>query len=133
MSSDSRRLRVLVAEDNDDLRAAICALVSGEPDMEVVGETGVAHEIVTLACMGEANVVVLDLNLGGQSSVAAMRALQQQRPHVAAVIYSGYDAANIAAGLRALAPCTYVSKAGDGVDLVAAIRRLGRNAAGAEA
>jgi len=131
MNDVARRLRVLVAEDNVDLRAAICALVSGEPDMEIAGETADPQEIVTLAVTGGAHVVVLDLNLHGESSVAAMRTLQRERPATAAVIYSGYDAADIEAGLRALAPCAYVSKSGDGVDLLEAIRRLGNDAAGA--
>ena len=130
MQDVSQRLRVLVAEDNADLRAAICALVAGEPDMEIAGETEVAGEIVPLACALEADIVVLDLNLRGESSVAAMRMLQEQQPDIAAVIYSGYDAADINAGLLALAPCEYVAKSGDGLDLLAAIRRLGKNAAG---
>ncbi len=131
MNDVASRLRVLVAEDNVDLRAAICALVAGEPDMEIAGETADPQEIVALAVARDANVVVLDLNLRGESSVAAMRTLQRERPATAAVIYSGYDAADIEAGLRALTPCAYVSKSGDGVDLLDAIRRLGNNAAGA--
>ena len=123
---------MLVAEDNDDLRAAICALVAAEPDMEIAGETADPQEIVPLAREHAAHIVVLDLNLRGESSVAAMRTLQREQPSTAAVIYSGYDAADIEAGLRALTPCEYVSKSGDGMDLLAAIRRLGSNAAGAE-
>jgi two-component system response regulator DevR len=124
-------IRILVAEDNEDLRAAICALVSGEPDMEVAGEASTAPEIVAMACTRDADIVVLDLNLRGESSVAAMRALQQQRPNVAAVVYSGYDAADVMSGLQGLQPCVYVSKSGDGKDLLSAIRRLGSSAAGA--
>jgi DNA-binding NarL/FixJ family response regulator len=124
-------LRVLVAEDNADLRAAICALLAGEPDMEVAGEAATVPELLSLARSHDANVVVLDLNLCGESSVAAMRVLQEQRPRIAAVVYSGYDAADVSAGLAVLAPCAYVSKSCDGVELLAAIRRLGSDAAGA--
>ena len=129
MNEVSTRLRVLVAEDNADLREAICALVASEPDMEVAAETELAQDIVPLACAHDAHIVVLDLNLRGESSVAAMRTLQVQRPEVAAVIYSGYDAADIEAGLRALEPCAYVAKSSDGVELVTAIRRMGNRMA----
>ena len=131
MSNASSCLRVLVAEDNEDLRAAICALLSAEPDMVVAGEASTAPEIAAMACARDADIVVLDLNLRGESSVAAMRALQQQRPNVAAVIYSGYDSAAVMSGLEGLQPCLYVSKSGDGMDLLSAIRRLGKSAAGA--
>lgn len=131
MSNAPPCLRVLVAEDNEDLRAAICALVSGEPDMVVAGEASTATQIVEIACSHAADIVVLDLNLRGESSVAAMRELQQRRPHVAAVIYSGYDSAEVMSGLQGLQPCLYVPKSGDGLDLLAAIRRLGNSAAGA--
>jgi DNA-binding NarL/FixJ family response regulator len=124
-------LRILVAEDNEDLRAAICALVSGEPDMTVAAEASTPPEIVAMACAHDADIVVLDLNLRGESSVAAMRELQHQRPNVGAVIYSGYDAAEVMSGLQGLEPCLYVSKSGDGMDLLLAIRQLGNSAAGA--
>ena len=131
MTNASTCLRVLVAEDNEDLRAAICALVSGEPDMVIAGEAAAVPEIVAMACNRDADIVVLDLNLRGESSVAAMRELQQQRPNVGAVIYSGYDSTEVMSGLQGLQPCVYVSKSGDGMDLLAAIRRLGNSAAGA--
>jgi two-component system response regulator DesR len=131
MNEVSTRLRVLVAEDNADLREAICALVASEPDMEVAAETELAQEIVSLACAHDAHIVVLDLNLRDQSSVAAMRTLQLQRPDIAAVIYSGYDAADHRGRPAALEPCAYVAKSSDGVELVTAIRRMGNKAAGA--
>jgi DNA-binding NarL/FixJ family response regulator len=82
-----------------------------------------------MACNRDADIVVLDLNLRGESSVAAMRALQQQRPNIAAVIYSGYDSVEVMSGLQGLQPCLYVSKSGDGMDLLSAIRQLGSSAA----
>jgi len=131
MNAELPRIRVLVAEDNPDVRAAICALVASEPDMELVGEASAVHEIRGAARHSDAHVVVLDLNLHGESSVESVRALQLERPWTGVVVFSGYDAEYVAAGLRALEPCVFVSKSGEVTELFAAIRSLGNRAADA--
>jgi DNA-binding NarL/FixJ family response regulator len=123
MPSPQNPIRVVIAEDNLDLSAALCALVEQEPDMDLVGHVDRCDGLLAALRDGAANVVVLDLNLGGQSSIAQMRVVWRELPELAVVVYSGYDFAEVAGTLRSLGPCEYVSKSGDAAELLAAVRR----------
>ena len=53
MQLGTNRIRVLVAEDNRDLLAAICALIAAEPDLQVHGTVDrVCHLLDTAARQG---------------------------------------------------------------------------------
>ena len=131
MSIDSERIRVLVAEDNVDLASAVSELLQTEPDMDVVGVVGDAASLCDSVRVLDAQVVILDLNLSGGSSVPAMQAVRRERPRTGIVVYSGYDRADLASALPTLGDCECVSKSGEVTDLIDAVRRTAhRNAAG---
>jgi two-component system response regulator DesR len=120
-------IRVVIAEDNEDLSAAVCALLQSEPDIDVVATIDRADALLDTVRVGDAGVVVLDLNLGGHSSVPAMEAMRREMPRVAVVIYSGYDRHDVADALPAAGAVEFVSKSGEVTDLLRAVRRVGRN------
>lgn len=131
MSIDSERIRVLVAEDNADLASAVSELLRTEPDFDVVGVVGDATSLCDSVRLLDAQVVILDLNLSGGSSVPAMQAVRRERPHTGVVVYSGYDRADLASALPTLGDCECVSKSGEVTDLIDAVRRTAqKNAAG---
>jgi DNA-binding NarL/FixJ family response regulator len=115
--------RVLVAEDNADLSAAVCELIASEPDMRVAASIDNCSALLSTARDADVDVVVLDLNLSGESSVPAMKTVQRELPDVAVVVFSGYDRQDISSALASLGHFEYVSKSGDPSDLIDAIRR----------
>ncbi|MEY2921387.1 MAG: hypothetical protein RL261_2692 [Pseudomonadota bacterium] len=127
MEFGNHRIRVLVAEDNRDLAAAICALIAAEPDMQVDGTVDRAGDLLEAAANSE--VLVLDLDLGGESSVPAMTQLHRSHPGMAIVVYSGYDQCDLGAALAQMDRCHYVAKTGDPDELLGAIRRAAKAAA----
>jgi DNA-binding NarL/FixJ family response regulator len=129
----TERIRVLVAEDNDDLASAVCELLQTEPDIEVVGVIADAAALERSVCDLAVHVVILDLNLSGGSSVPAMRSVRHDHPATGVVVYSGYDRADISAALPALGAAEFVSKSGEVTELIDAVRRSAKKtAAGAD-
>jgi two-component system, NarL family, response regulator DesR len=118
-------IRVVIAEDNEDLCVAVCALLQSEPDIEVVATIDRAEALLDAVRAGDARVVVLDLNLGGHSSVPAMEAMRREMPRVAVVIYSGYDRHDVADAVPAGGAVEFVSKSGEVTELLRAVRRVG--------
>ncbi len=118
-------IRVVVAEDNRDLAIALQALLQQEADITVVGTIERAGDLDAAVHAGDAQVVLLDLNLSGESSLPAMRALQRDRPEVAFVIYSGYDRDHLASVLEGAGAVEFVSKSGETEELFRAVRRAG--------
>jgi DNA-binding NarL/FixJ family response regulator len=74
-------LRVLVVDDHPVVRAGIVAMVSGAPDLCVVGECGDATAAVQAAAELRPHVVLMDLQLGdGVGGVEATRQLLAAHP-----------------------------------------------------
>ena len=128
MKIGNNRIRVLVAEDNRDLLAAICALIAAEPDMQVHGTVDRVCQLLDTAATRGAQVLVLDLDLGGESSVPTLVQLRQSHPGMAIVVYSGYDPCDLDAVLAQTGRCEYVAKTGDPDELLGAIRRAANRA-----
>ena len=118
-------IRVVIAEDNRDLVTALCALLQAEADITVVGTIERTRDLDAVVRGGAAQVVLLDLNLSGESSLPAMRALQRDLPDVAFVIYSGYDRDHVADALTGAGAVEFVSKSGEIEELLQAVRRAG--------
>ncbi|MBF6439375.1 response regulator [Nocardia cyriacigeorgica] len=79
-------VRLLICDDHVVVRAGLRALLDSAPDIEVIGEAGSGAEVVTLAGALHPDVVLMDLQLGGEfDGVEATRrisALPEPRPHV---------------------------------------------------
>jgi DNA-binding NarL/FixJ family response regulator len=133
MDTSEHRIRVLVAEDNPDLAAAICELIAAESDMQVEGATDHVGDLVAAVASSAARVLVLDLNLHGESSVPALLQVRGAHPDLAVVVYSGHDRRDLGSALGRVGRCEYVAKTGDPAELIGAIRRAAHEATGAGA
>lgn len=124
---DAERIGVLVAEDNRDLRDAVCALIDAEPDLQITGTATRVSELLDGARTAAARVLVLDLDLAGESSLPALQTLRAQRPQLAVVVFSGNDRDTLAPVFASIGRCEYVMKTGDVLPLLDAIRRVAQN------
>ncbi|MDP9820237.1 response regulator transcription factor [Nocardioides massiliensis] len=62
-------IRLLLADDQALVRGALAALLSLEPDLEVVAEVGRADEVVDAARSHRADVCLLDIEMPGSTQV----------------------------------------------------------------
>lgn len=131
MNAAANDIGVLVAEDNLDLCAVLCELIKAEPDMHVTGTATRVAELLDAVQSTTASVLLLDLDLGGESSMPALHAFRAQRPALAVVVYSGHDRQSLAHLFDQVGQCEYVTKTGDPTELLEAIRRGVQKAAGA--
>lgn len=120
-------IRLLIADDHPVVRAGIVALLSGEPDMQVLGEVGSPREAVAFVLNTEVDVVLMDMQFGGQRTGAeATRAIRREpnAPHV--LVLTNYDTdADILAAVEAGAS-GYLLKDTPPHELAAAIRAAAR-------
>lgn len=120
-------IRLLIADDHPVVRAGIVALLSGEPDMQVLGEVGSPREAVAFVLNTDVDVVLMDMQFGGQRTGAeATRAIRREpsAPHV--LVLTNYDTdADILAAVEAGAS-GYLLKDAPPHELAAAIRAAAR-------
>ncbi len=64
-------VRVILVDDHPIVRAGLRAVLSSEPDIEVLAECGSGEEAVWSAAQCRPDVVLMDLRLPGLDGVAA--------------------------------------------------------------
>ena len=68
-------IRVLVADDQDIVRAGLTMLLDAQPGIEVIGEAADGREAVTLAQRLRPDVCLLDIRMPGMDGIEATRQL----------------------------------------------------------
>jgi two-component system response regulator DesR len=117
-------IRLLLADDQELLRAALGVVLDLEDDFEVVASVGRGDEVVAAASTHRADVALLDIEMPGIDGLAAAAVLAQEVPSCRSVILTtfgrpGYLRRAIEAGAYG-----FVVKDSAPEALAAAIRRV---------
>jgi DNA-binding NarL/FixJ family response regulator len=115
-------LRVLIAEDNADLRDLLVTLLSAEPDLHCVGTAEDVDSVIAQANDQTADVVVLDLELQGRSSIDVLRTVRAAGNRISIIVFSGHSHPELIRRTLAAGANAYVPKSGDFELLLDAIR-----------
>jgi two-component system response regulator DesR len=119
-------IRVLIAEDQHIIRRALAALISLEPDMEVVAELERGDAVLDSARRVMPDVAVLDIDLPGVDGLEAAEQLRREIPGCQALMLTGLGRpGNL---LRALTVHArgFIPKDASADSLVEGIRRVAR-------
>lgn len=117
-------IRIVVAEDNDDLRAVMEPLINAEPDMRCVASTSQGEEVGPLVAKHQAQVAILDIQLRDGSILARLPALCGDHPSIRFIIHSGHSNPELKRTAIEAGAAAFVLKSGDIDELIAAIRSL---------
>jgi DNA-binding NarL/FixJ family response regulator len=125
------RIRVLVADDHPVFRYGMRALLSAEPDTELVGEATDGEAAIQLATSLRPDVILMDLNMPGTNGIEATRRILEAGPQseVGILMLTMFeDDDSVLAAMRAGAR-GYVLKGADGAETLRAIRAVARGEA----
>jgi DNA-binding NarL/FixJ family response regulator len=86
-------IRVLIADDQDIVRAGLAMLLDAQPDIEVVGEASDGLQAVTLARELRPDVCLLDIRMPHLDGIEATRQLAGPDAHdpIAVVVITTFD------------------------------------------
>jgi len=85
------RIRLLVVDDHPVVRDGLKGMLSGEPDMEVIGEAADGLEAVAVAAAKTPDIVLMDLRMPVLDGVAATRRLLAEHPAIKVIVLTTYD------------------------------------------
>src|SRR5919112_4359946 len=123
------RIRVLVADDHPVFRYGMRALLSSDPDTELVGEATDGEEAVARALELRPDVILMDFDMPEMDGIEATRKILEARPNTSILMVTmSEDDESVVAAVRAGAR-GYVLKDAEGEETLRAIRA----AAGGEA
>ena len=84
-------IRVLIVDDHPVVRHGLRSLLTGHPDLEVVGEAEDGVQVIPFLSSHETDVVLLDIQMKGQSGIEVARRVRHSYPPVKIIILTTYD------------------------------------------
>lgn len=123
-------IEVLLVDDQPAILAGVGALIGSEaPFLHLAGSAGCGRDALELARSLQPDIIVLDVELGGEDGLALIPRLRSCC-HAVIVLFS--TLAGVEGRLRVLQPdaAAFVSKEGEGRELIDAIRRAAARAGG---
>jgi DNA-binding NarL/FixJ family response regulator len=116
-------ISVVIADDQQLVRAGLRALVELDSDLVVVAEAGDGAQAVHAVASTRPDVVLMDIRMPGIDGIEATRVISRDFPDIAVVVLTTFDLDEyVFAAIRAGA-CGFMLKDGDASDLRTAIRR----------
>ena len=84
-------IRLLLVDDLVIFRAGLAALISLEPDIEVVGEAGDGEEAIVLAETLRPDVILMDVRMPICNGVEATKVIHQRFPWIRIMVLTTFD------------------------------------------
>jgi len=125
--------KILVVDDHEAFRESLCSLLDGAVGLDLVGAAGDTETAASLAHDQLPDLVVVDLELAGQSGPDLIRRLlaEQLAPRVLAM--SLHDDLRSVDEARRAGACGFLVKDTPAIEMLLAIRRAAGDVAGADA
>jgi DNA-binding NarL/FixJ family response regulator len=115
-------VRVVVADDNELLRAGLVTVLTSDPDVEVVGEAVDGPGAVSVSLHATPDVVLMDVEMPGGDGLAATEALRSQAPDVRVLILTMFDLDDYVADALRAGAAGFLLKTTPPRELVAAVK-----------
>ncbi len=86
------KIRILIADDFELLREDLSELLSGQPDMEVVGCAASGKEIVELSTQVEYDLILMDIEMESMNAgIVATERIREQKPHANVIFLTAHE------------------------------------------
>ncbi|QNH62676.1 response regulator [Hymenobacter sediminicola] len=117
-------IRVFLTDDHTILRDGIRALLSLQPDLEVVGEASNGEELLTMLPSTPTDVVLMDINMPVLDGFATMKRLHDEYPDLRVLVLSMLDHENYVHRMLEAGATGYVLKNADITEITHGIRTV---------
>lgn len=117
-------IQVVLCDDHAVLRRGIRDTLTESPDIHVTGEAGSYPELREVLRTVACDVLLLDLNLPGRSGLEVMASVKETHPDIKVLIVSMYPEDQYALRCLKAGAHGYANKAGDPVQLIAAVQTI---------
>jgi DNA-binding NarL/FixJ family response regulator len=116
-------IRVLLVDDQQNIRRGLRMRLGLEPDLAVVGEAGDGEAALRMASLVAPDVVLMDVEMPVLDGISATARLRQVHPGCSIVMLSLYDDAQTRERAAAAGACAFVAKTKMDESLMDAIRQ----------
>lgn len=115
---------ILIADDHLFYREGVRSLLSGVPDVEIVGEASNGAEAVQLASRLKPDVILMDLKMPGMNGIEATHEILKSMPNVGILIVTMFDDDDSVFAMMRAGARGYILKDADQNELLRAIQSV---------
>jgi two-component system response regulator NreC len=116
------KIRLLLVDDHEIVRAGLRMLFMAEQDMQIVGEVSSAEEALQAMRRHAPDVVLMDVAMPGMSGIEATRRIKEANPDVAVLALTMHEDEQYFFEMLNAGASGYIPKRAAPDDLVSAIR-----------
>ena len=117
-------IRIAIVDDHAIVRTGLRQFLSDIGDFRVTGEASNGREALELARQGEADVILMDISMPGQSGVDALVDIKARFPALPVLMISSFAESSYATTLLRQGAAGYLNKDSDPEEVVKAIRTV---------
>lgn len=122
----TQRIRIMIVDDHQVVRAGLKALIEGQQDLTVAGEAATGREAIEQLRQIEADVLLLDLSLPDMSGLEVLRHVRVHYESLGVLILSGFPEAQYGLNVLRGGASGFVGKGTDDSELFRAVRTVAR-------
>ena len=123
-----KAITIYLLDDHHVLRQALAAMLNGEEDMRVVGDSGDPRAGIDAIIALKPQVAVIDLKMPGLSGLTAIGEINRAAPQVGIIIFTMYDNPAYVWEATNSGASGYVLKEASKEDLLRAVRAVASGA-----
>ncbi|HEU5166867.1 MAG TPA: response regulator transcription factor [Chitinophagaceae bacterium] len=84
-------IRIIIFEDNDRLRDSLAYLLKTSGEFEVAGDYNNCKEAASITRVYKPDVVLMDIDMPGESGIQGVRQVKETRPETAVIMYTVFE------------------------------------------
>jgi DNA-binding NarL/FixJ family response regulator len=120
----SAALRVLVADDSDVVRRAICKILDTQADIQIVCEASNGRDATRLAKEHKPDLVLMDISMPIVSGFEATRLIKHEMPDIRIIFLSQHRSPSFIREAKIAGADGFVTKDAASRDLLQEVRRI---------
>ncbi len=118
------KLRILIVDDHEIVRAGVRSLLEDQPNCEICGEASTGREAVALSQQLKPDIVILDITMPELNGLEAARQILKTVLNVQVLILSVHESEDLVREILEIGAHGYILKSDAGRELAAAVRAL---------
>lgn len=118
------KIKLLMVDDHEIVRAGLRMLLQAQPDIEIVGEVSNGRDAITKTKELAPDIVLMDISLPDLDGFEATRQIKRTSPNVAILALTMHESEEYFFKMLNAGASGYVPKKAAPTDLVAAIRTV---------
>ncbi|MFL5696231.1 MAG: response regulator [Ktedonobacteraceae bacterium] len=116
--------RLVIADDHELIRAGLCAMLTGQRGLEVVGEAANGREALALCRRLQPDLALIDVRMPEMDGLATCRSIKQECPATSVILITVYEKSEYLIEALKAGAAGFVLKDITQPELITSVRRV---------